>query len=61
MIFWYFCKLFVPRSEGPPLNWSKLKKKKKNAGDILECIQNEKRGSYKVENIVRKGEIACYK
>ena len=19
MIFWYFCKIFIPRSEGPPL------------------------------------------
>ena len=21
MIFWYFCKIFVPRSEGPPLSF----------------------------------------
>ena len=39
-------------------DWSKLKQ---IADDVLQCIQNEKYVPYKVENIVRKGEIACYK
>ena len=29
--------------------------------DILKCIQNEKKVACRVENIARKGEIACYK
>ena len=29
--------------------------------DSLKCILNGKYVSYRVENIVRKGEIACYK
>ena len=40
------------------LDWSKLKQ---IANDILKCIQNEKEGPYKIENTVRKGEIACNK
>ena len=40
------------------LDWSKLKQ---FTDDILKCIQNEKKVPYRVENIVRKGEIACYK
>ena len=32
---------------------------KQIADGILKCIQNEKSVSYRVENIVRKGEIAC--
>ena len=40
------------------LDWSKLKK---IADDILKCIESEKQLSYRVENIVRKGEIASYK
>ena len=39
------------------LGWSKLKQ---TADDILKCIQNENEMPYRVENIVRKGEIACY-
>ena len=31
------------------------------ACNILKCIQNEKKVPYRVENIVRKGEIACLK
>ena len=38
------------------LDWSKLKQ---NA-DILKCIKKKKRVPYRVENIVGKGEIACY-
>ena len=40
------------------VDWSKLKQ---IANDILRYIQNGKKVSYRVENIVRKGEIACYK
>ena len=39
------------------LDWSKLKQ---IADHILKCIENEKYVPYRVENIVRKGEIACY-
>ena len=38
------------------LDWSKLKQ---TADGILKCIMNEKKVPYRVENIVRKGEIAC--
>ena len=31
------------------------------ADDNLKCIKNEKDEPYRIENIVRKGEIACYK
>ena len=34
---------------------------KRIADDILKCIYNENEVPYRVENIVRKGEIACYK
>ena len=37
------------------LVWSKLKQ---IADDIIKCIQNKKN---RVENIGRKGEIACFK
>ena len=39
------------------LDWFKLKQ---IAYDILKCIYNERQVPYRVENIVRKGEIACY-
>ena len=51
--------LLNPLPDDNILDWSKLKQ---IADDILKCIQNEKKNvSYRVENIVRKGEIACYK
>ena len=31
------------------------------ADDILKCIESESEVPYRVESIVRKGEIACYK
>ena len=34
---------------------------KQIADDILNCISNGKLEPYRVENIVRKGERACYK
>ena len=40
------------------LDWSKLKE---IADNILKCIESEKKVSYRVENMVRKGDIACYK
>ena len=43
------------------LDWSKLKQ---IAEDILKCIKNGKKKKnvpYRVENMVRKGESACYK
>ena len=40
------------------LDWSKFKE---IADDILKCIESETYVSYRVENIMRKGEIACYK
>ena len=39
-------------------DWSKLKQ---IADNILKYIKNGKSVPYWVENIVRKGEIACYK
>ena len=50
--------LFNSLPDNKILDWSKLKQ---IADDILKCIQNEKEVSFRVENIVRKGEIACYK
>ena len=50
--------LFNPIRDEKNLDWSKLKE---IADDILKCIEIEKKVSYRVENIVRKGEIACYK
>ena len=47
-----------PLPEDKILDWSELKQ---IAGNILKCIQNEKQIPYRVDNIVRKGEIACYK
>ena len=49
---------FNPLPDEKILDWSKLKE---IADDILKCIESEKEVSYRVENIVRKGEIACYK
>ena len=40
------------------LDWSKSKQIQ---DDIFKCIQNRKYVSHRVENIVRKGEISCYK
>ena len=40
------------------LDRSKLKQ---IAEDFLKCILNENKYQYRVENIVRKAEIACYK
>ena len=44
--------------EGKFLDGSKLKQ---IADDILKCIYSENEVPCRVENIVRKGEIACYK
>ena len=58
---------FNPLPDDKTLHWSKLKR---IADDILKSIQNKKKKkkkkkkkivAYRVENIVRKGEIACYK
>ena len=40
------------------LDWSEFKQ---IADDICKCIKNGKLVPYMVENIVRKGGIACYK
>ena len=40
------------------LDWSKLKE---IADDTLKFIEKEKKVSYRVENIVRKRQIACNK
>ena len=40
------------------LDWSELKQ---IAGNILKCIENEKKVPYRLEDIVGKEEIACYK
>ena len=48
--------LLKPLPDEKHLDWSKLKQ---NADDILKCI--EKLVPHMVENIVRKGEVACYK
>ena len=39
------------------LGWPKLKQ---IADNILKCIQKENEVPYRVENIARKGEMACY-
>ena len=53
----FFNELFNPLSDDKILDWSKLKQ----IADILKCIWNMKYVPYRVENIVRKEEIACYK
>ena len=60
-----FCKgMFLiffsinPLPDDKILDWSKLKQ---ITDDILKCIQNGNKVQYRTENIVRKGEIACYK
>ena len=50
--------LLNPLPDDKILDWSKLKQ---IADDFLKCILNEKQVPYRVENIVRKGEIVCYK
>ena len=50
--------VFSPLSADQILDWSNLKQ---IADDFLKRIQSEKEVPYTVENIVRKGEIACYK
>ena len=50
--------LLNPLPDDKILDWSKLKQ---ISEDILKCIQNEKQVPYRVKNIVRKGELACYK
>ena len=40
------------------LDWSNLKQ---IANNILKCIKNENWVPHRIENIVRKGKIACYK
>ena len=47
-----------PLPDDKMLNWFKLKQ---TVDDILKCIYNGKYVAYKVENIARKREIACYK
>ena len=47
-----------PLPDDKVLDWSKLKQ---IADDILKCILNRKWVPFRVKNIVRKGEIACYK
>ena len=49
---------FNPLPDDKILNWSKLKQ---ITDDIFKRILNEKKVSFRVENIVRNGEIACYK
>ena len=53
-----FLQLFNPLPDDKILDWFKLKQ---IAVDILKCIQIEKLVLYRVENIVRKGDIVCYK
>ena len=50
--------LFNPFPDDKISDWSKLKQ---IADDISKCIQNEKQVPYRLENILRKGAIACYK
>ena len=50
--------LLNPLPDDKILDWSKLKQ---ISDDISKCIQNEKQVPYRVKNIVRKGEMACYK
>ena len=47
-----------PLPDDKILDWSKLKQ---IADYIVKCILNKKFVPYRVENIVRKGEITCYK
>ena len=52
--------MFNPLIDDKILDWSKLKQ----IADISKCILNESKCHYffyRVENIVRKGEIACNK
>ena len=49
---------FKPLPDDKILDWSKLKQ---IADHILKCIKSGKQVPYRVENIVIKGEIACYK
>ena len=53
-----FGKTVNPLPDNKILDWSKLNSV---ADNILKRIYNEKQVPYRVENIVRKGEIACYK
>ena len=53
------CSLVLnPLLDDKILDWSILKQ---IADEILKCIKNEKKVPYRIENIVRKGDIACYK
>ena len=51
----YSPSIHNPLADDKILHWSKLKQ---IADNILKCIQNEKSLSYRVENVVRKEEIA---
>ena len=53
-----WCDTFNPLPDDKILDWSKLKQV---ADNILKCISKEKLMSYRIENIVRKVEIACFK
>ena len=59
--WWKELILLFPHNPLPEDKILDLSKLKPNTDDILNCIQNEKWVPYRVENIVRKGEIACYK
>ena len=58
----FFFIFFMSKNNSLPddqiFDWSKLKQ---TADNSLKCISNGKKVTYKVENIVRKGEMACYK
>ena len=57
--WWYHFFLLNPLPDEKNFRlWSKLRQ---IADDILKCILNGKQVPCRVENIVRKGEIACYK
>ena len=58
---WNFQSAFLLINPLPDDKISDLSKFKQIAEDILKCIQNGKQVPYRVENIVRNGEIACYK
>ena len=49
--------VFNPLPDDKIVDWSKLKQ---IAEDILRYILHEKQVPYRVESIVKKGEIACY-
>ena len=51
-------EMLNPLPDDKILDWSKLKQ---IADYISKYIQNEKYVLYRVENVARKGEIACYK